>query len=526
MLLNNIGAGFCWESPPSPASHAAVHGVRMERKTEKRRSICTADELHRVSVSNSDWKLALWRYLPSPEVPLFASSQLFAPLRNHPLLLLSGVATNAIGYDLSPEHSFARYMSAHGFDTWTLEVRGAGLSTLGDSLEEDEECLKNLAEIDSMIKDGIGKSTASSAKAIGFKDHGASFVSEIPQVKRRGSEVITKYEEMQLTTRLMEIFTRMSERFAGFLNKGGNNIEIGNQVKDFNQKLRAIIEGQQLFPAQILELQDRFTSTLEEFQKQLELFVKYDWDFDHYLEEDVPAAMEYIRDQCQPKDGKLLAIGHSMGGILLYAKLSRCCFDGKNSRLASVVTLASSLDYTCSRSSLKLLLPLAEPAQALNIPVIPVGPLIASAYPLASSPPYILSWLNSQISAQDMMDQELFKKLVLNNFCTVPSKLLLQLTTAFQKGGLRDRSGTFFYKEHLCKSNVPILAIAGDQDLICPPEAVYETAKLIPEELITYKVFGEPGGPHYAHYDLVGGRLAVDQLYPCITEFLIYHDMV
>lgn len=35
--------------------------------------------------------------------------------------------------------------------------------------------------------------------------------------------------------------------------------------------------------------------------------------------------MEYIRAQCQPRDGKLLAIGHSMGGILLYAKLSSCC---------------------------------------------------------------------------------------------------------------------------------------------------------------------------------------------------------
>lgn len=33
------------------------------------------------------------------------------------------------------------------------------------------------------------------------------------------------------------------------------------------------------------------------------------------------------------------------------------------------------------------------------------------------------------------------------------------------------------------------------------------TVKLIPEQLVTYKVFGEPGGPHYAHYDLVGGRL-------------------
>lgn len=52
-------------------------------------------------------------------------------------------------------------------------------------------------------------------------------------------------------------------------------------------------------------------------------------------------------------------------------------------------------------------------------------------------------------------------------------KILLQLSTAFQEGGLHDRSGKFSYKDQLGKSNVPILAIAGDQDLICPPEAVY-----------------------------------------------------
>lgn len=55
---------------------------------------------------------------------------------------------------------------------------------------------------------------------------------------------------------------------------------------------------------------------------------------------------------------------------------------------------------------------------------------------------------------------------------TIPAKLILQLTTAFREGGLCDRSGKFFYKDHLHKGNVPILAIAGDQDLICPPEAV------------------------------------------------------
>ncbi|WVZ15170.1 hypothetical protein V8G54_012736 [Vigna mungo] len=514
MLLNHIAVGFCWVDPQQPDRNhetrltsyrfhrqrvtppsAAFQGVRMEKNGRQRRSICTADELHRVVVSNSDWKLALWRYLPSPEVPLFSSSQIFAfceypfgnalmynfraPLRNHPLLLLSGVATNAIGYDLSPE---SRIMLKDMFDEYTffmfslhllgtcrhkVLIRGF-LSTIGDSLEENEECLKNLSEIDSAISDEIGKN-------------------RLMRLENLGSpEVTTKFEEMRLTRSFMDIFTRISEKLAGFLNpdslKGGKNSALVSQIKDFNRRLRAIIEGQQLFPAQILELQDRFSATLEEFQKQLQLIVKYDWDFDHYLEEDVPAA---------------------------------------DSGLASVVTLASSLDYTPSKSSLKLLLPLAsaEPAQALNIPAIPVGPLMATVYPLASYPPYVLSWLNSQISAQDMMDQKLFEKLVLNNFCTIPSKILLQLSSVFQEGGLRDRSGTFFYKDHICKIDVPVLAVAGDQDLICPPEA------LIPEDLITYKVFGELDGPHYAHYDLVGGRLAADELYPCITEFLSQHDM-
>lgn len=34
-----------------------------------------------------------------------------------------------------------------------------------------------------------------------------------------------------------------------------------------------------------------------------------------------------------------------------------------------------------------------------------------------------------------------------------------------------------------------------------------DTVKLFPENLVTYKLLGEPDGPHYAHYDLVGGRL-------------------
>ncbi|KAJ4974136.1 hypothetical protein NE237_007310 [Protea cynaroides] len=414
------------------SSSSIVSETTVEKNPNTKPSICTADELHYVSVANGDWTLALWRYNPPPN----------APPRNHPLLLLSGVGANAIGYDLSPGSSFARYMSSQGYDTWILEVRGTGLSTRA----EDSKA---------------GLSEASPA--------------------------------------------------------------IAGQIRDLGQRLVNIIEGQRSVSPQLFDLQERFITTIEDFQKQLDLIVQYDWDFDNYVEEDVPAVMEYIKSQNKPKDGKLLAIGHSMGGILLYAMLSRCGVKRRDSGLTAVVTLSSSLDYTSSKSSLKFLLPLADPVQALNVPV-PLGALLAAAYPLSSRPPYVLSWLNPQISAQDMLRPELFKKLVLNNFCTVPAKLLLQLRTAFQEGGLCDRSGTFRYKNHLHKSNVPVLALAGDRDLICPPEAVYETVKVIPQRLVAYKIFGEPHGAHYAHYDLVGGRLAAGQVYPCIIEFINRHD--
>ncbi|TYI64078.1 hypothetical protein E1A91_D09G062000v1 [Gossypium mustelinum] len=353
---------------PALTKAAFKRNVDYKNDKEKKPNICTADELHYVHVDKSEWKVALWRYLPSPQ----------APTRNHPLMLLSGVGTNAIAYDLSPESSFARFMCGQGYDTWILELRGAGLSTQGMDFGQYKDPLDSISQ---------------------RKD-----------------------------------FYETEKRYA-----------FSSQITDLVEKLVNIIEeAERSSPVRSFDMQNSISTALKDMQKQLDLISKYDWDFDNYLEEDVPAA--------------------------LYAMLSRC---GKDSRLAAVTTLASSLDYMSSRSSLKLLLPLADPAQVLNVPVIPIGTLLAAAHPFAANPPYLLSWLSPQISAPDMLQPKLFEKLVTENFETVPAKLLLQLATAFEEGGLRDRSGTFFYKNHLSKSNVPVLAIAGDQDLICPPDAVY-----------------------------------------------------
>ncbi|KAJ6850475.1 uncharacterized protein M6B38_264345 [Iris pallida] len=537
--------------PPPPLRKLIDDAVEKEEKGLKP-EICTADELHHVPVPGTRWSLALWRYLPSPE----------APKRNHPLMLLSGVGTNAIGFDLSPGASFARHMSSQGFDTWIVEVRGAGLSmresdSQSVSRSTYKSAISDIASVDKNNANGV----LSEQQYV--RNNVTVPVTEISTVNGNKKEIIT-LDESQLVTKLAAIFMHLAERLSGYLNEGQlrsisakfldrisklledarlserfdeiranisglletrQNSAVAAQISDLSQRLVNIIgEGQRSVSPQLFDLQERLATTIEDFQKQLDLIVLYDWDFDNYLEEDVPTAMEYIKQHSKSQDGKLLAIGHSMGGILLYAMLSKCSFEEVKSGLAAVVTLASSVDYTSSKSSLKLILPLADPAQALNVPVVPLGALLAATYPLASRPPYALSWLNDQVSALDMMHPELFEKLILKNFCTIPAKVLLQLTTAFKEGGLRDRGGNFCYKDHLHMCDVPVLALAGDKDLICPPEAVHETVKLFPQHIITYKVFGKPEGPHYAHYDLVGARLAVDEVYPCIIEFLESHD--
>ncbi|XP_058193700.1 uncharacterized protein LOC131310604 isoform X2 [Rhododendron vialii] len=407
---------FCWftlvrsDSSSRPLTPASIRtptrsfnaaAASAATTTPDKPSICTADELHYVSVPNSDWRLALWRYKPPPK----------APPRNHPLFLLSGVATNAIGFDLSPGSSFARYMSSQGFDTWILEVRGAGLSTGG-------------------VRSAEVKKPGNGAYFVDQTPDADSSNMDVIPARGRGTEMVTKSDKSRLVTKLTETIVDWSEKLSGWLNEGsseaGQNSASAKQIRDLSQRLINIIEeGQQSIPPQFIEMQDRIVATIEDLQIQLDVIVKYDWDFDHYLEEDVPAAMEYVRNQCKPKDGKLLAIGHSMGGILLYAMLSRNGFEGKDSGLASVITLASSLDYSTSRSSLKRLLPLENPAQALSIPAIPLGVLLTAAYPLAARPPYVLSGLKLLASAQNM-HPELFEKLILNNFCAT---LLTYLST-------------------------------------------------------------------------------------------------
>lgn len=71
--------------------------------------------------------------------------------------------------------------------------------------------------------------------------------------------------------------------------EGVQNSSISGHFKDLGRRLVNIIERP--VPAQFMDLQEKFPVTLGNLQQLLDLIVKYDWDFDHYLEEDLPAAV-------------------------------------------------------------------------------------------------------------------------------------------------------------------------------------------------------------------------------------------
>ena len=72
-------------------------------------------QIHYFDIS-SGWKIALTRYLPEK-----ATGQ-------HPVLLVHGLTTNHITFDLSPRYSLAQYLAGAGYDVWAIDLRGRGLS--------------------------------------------------------------------------------------------------------------------------------------------------------------------------------------------------------------------------------------------------------------------------------------------------------------------------------------------------------------------------------------------------------------
>lgn len=74
------------------------------------------DETHWIKTLDG-WRIALHRFVPKRW------------LKGTPVLLCHGMAGNSICWNFSDSHSLARYLNQKGYEVWTIDLRGAGMST-------------------------------------------------------------------------------------------------------------------------------------------------------------------------------------------------------------------------------------------------------------------------------------------------------------------------------------------------------------------------------------------------------------
>lgn len=241
----------------------------------------------------------------------------------------------------------------------------------------------------------------------------------------------------------------------------------------------------------------------------------YRWTFDDYLHSDVPALVAAATRLSGARP--VHWIGHSMGGLLAYAHLASASAPG----LRSAITVGSSLDYSVAKSGFRRLLPFR--ALLARLPAVPVRSIarLSSRFPTGVRSPFeaFNVWSSN-------VHPEHWQRVCEAVFHPVSPPVMEQLASAMEPGGLRSRDGRRAYFDGLASVRAPVLALAGDRDRQCPPEAARHTSEALGSASRQLAVFGKTHGhhDHYGHFDLVMGRRAPVEVFPIIAAWLDAHD--
>lgn len=235
---------------------------------------------------------------------------------------------------------------------------------------------------------------------------------------------------------------------------------------------------------------------------------RWGWGVREYCELDLPTALDFVLARSGAP--ALHMVGHSMGGILLYARAAL-----GDARLRSGITIASSLDYRDTPTVFRLIAPLA-----------PLSHLVAQV-PL-HLPALLSSWasrfsarlIDASIACPRNVEPDIFRRYAANLLHPVSPRVLRDLAGLVNGRGLASTDGERY--DALLQSrgyDFPILALAGTADTVCPPAAA---ARFGTQQ----RVFGKSEGQQedYGHCDLVMGRNARDEVWPRIGEWLVRHD--
>jgi predicted alpha/beta hydrolase len=237
------------------------------------------------------------------------------------------------------------------------------------------------------------------------------------------------------------------------------------------------------------------------------------WTFDDLARIDVPTALAYVAEAT----GRRVAwVGHSMGGLVLYACLGTR--PDVASLVAAGVTVASPVRFPGTNRSLA-----ARFGEALlNVPlgdVVPQRLVIGALWHLVG-PSQLAIGMNPA-----NVDRHIVGRTLRRAMSDVSRHKLKQLARWALEGEFLSVDRTTDYRAALANVTTPLLIAAGSADRIATPEAVRLALEYLPSGVADYAEFGRAhgAGVDFGHVDLILGRAAPAKVFPVLGRWLAAH---
>ena len=243
---------------------------------------------------------------------------------------------------------------------------------------------------------------------------------------------------------------------------------------------------------------------------------KYDWDFDSFCTEDIPAAIGYI----QRKSGSahIDYIGHSMGGMLYYCLLARG--GAAAEAIGAGVTLGSPVGFRWGSRFTQIAR--AAALAASRLPVIKLDGPTLLALPVVSWFPEPLALL---LYNPANMNPDIWSGFLAIGVDDESPLLAADFLRWLDSDRFTSRDGALDYERLLSSARTPTLVIAGKADQLGFPPLVrrgYEALGGEKEFRLAAIENGARGD--YGHMDLLLGESSERDIFEPTARYLAAHQ--
>ena len=239
---------------------------------------------------------------------------------------------------------------------------------------------------------------------------------------------------------------------------------------------------------------------------------EYDWTFDTYLDFDLPAVIQAVRNHT--KSEKVTWIGHSMGGLLIYAYLGKYGQD----QVAKIITIGSPVLFSPKDDLVNRMLKLGE--RFIN----PENGLVAEPFAkgfaraISKSKGKYTKWVINP----DNLSEETTFRYIANSVPDLSGGVINQLHGWATEKRFGSLDGQIDYRANISKITVPALVLAGKLDHLAPSWSVYYGYEKLSSMDKTFVLLGQANGAMEdpGHGGIVLGDRAETEIYPIIAGWL------